>query len=73
MVRRPPRRLRLDPVEPELREIKLINEDIDHPSWIVLVDPVLQTFGEQCRLTAIHSINEALHPIPRESPGNHSC
>ena len=59
----------IDPTKPELRKIKFIDEDINHPNWIVLVDPVLQAFGKQCRLPALHSIDKALHSIPRESAG----
>src|SRR5262245_18939135 len=71
MVRRPSRRLRIDPAKPQLRKIKLLDEDINHPYRIVLVDKVLQAFRKQCRLTAIYPINEALHSIPRESSENH--
>jgi hypothetical protein len=34
---------------------------------IVLIDPVFQALGKQRRLRAIHPVNKALHPIPRES------
>ena len=36
MIGRPSRRLRLDPAEAELSQIKLINKDIDRPDWIVI-------------------------------------
>ncbi len=66
MVRGSSRRLGIDPDKPELRKIKFIDEDINHPNRIVLVDPFLQAFRKQRRLTAIYPINEALHSIPRE-------
>src|SRR5262245_42345529 len=69
MVRRSSGRLGIDPDKPELRKIKFIDEDINHPNWIVLVDPVLQAFRKQRRLTAIYPINEALHPIPANHRG----
>ena len=31
---------RLDPFEPKLGKIVRIDECVDHPNWIVLVDPV---------------------------------
>ena len=61
----------IDPAKPQLRKIKLLDEDINYPNRIVLVDPVLQAFQKQRRLTPIYPINEALHSIPRESSGNH--
>jgi hypothetical protein len=56
--------------KPKFRKIKFIDKDINHTNRIVLVDPIFQTFRKQRRLSPIHPINEALHPIPRESPGN---
>jgi hypothetical protein len=41
MVGRPSRRLRLDPAKAELRQIKLIDEDIDRPNRIVLAQIVI--------------------------------
>ena len=71
MIRGAPRRLRIDPLDPEPREIRFINEGLDHANRIVRVDSPIQAFRKQRRLPAIHPLNKTLHPIPRESPGNH--
>src|ERR1700676_642927 len=69
MIGRPSRRLRLDPVKPELSKIERLDEGVDHTNRIILVDPIIQAFGQQCRLTAIRASDKALHP----SPANHLC
>jgi hypothetical protein len=51
------------PAEPKLGQIELIDEDIDYPDRIILIDPVLQAFGKQRDLFAIRSFNEAPHSI----------
>jgi hypothetical protein len=71
MIRRPAGYLGIDPVEPKLGQIELIDKDVDHPNRIVLADPVFQAFRKQRDLTAIRPLNEAPHPIPRKLRGNH--
>jgi hypothetical protein len=63
MVRGPTSYLGSNPVKSQLRQIKLINKDIDHLDRIILVDPVFQTLWKQCALPAISALNEALHRI----------
>ena len=41
MIRRPTRLRRLHPGEPELAEIKSIDEGVDHSNRAVLADPVI--------------------------------
>jgi hypothetical protein len=57
---------RLDPFEPKLGKIERFDERVDHPNWIVFVDPVFQTLRKERRLPAIHPLDKALHPIPRK-------
>src|SRR5690348_2468652 len=64
MISRPSGLRWLDPFEAELGEIEPIDERVDRPNWIILVDPVFQTFRKQRALAAIYSLDEALHPIP---------
>src|SRR5712691_4549459 len=64
MIRRPPGCLRSNPIETQSAEVKFVNEGIDHPNWIVLVDPVFQALWKQRRLPAIDTLNEAPHSIP---------
>ena len=42
---------------------------IDRPDRIVLVDPVIEAFGQQCRLASICSLHEPCHDRPRKSLG----
>src|SRR6516164_6364744 len=64
MISGPPSLRRRHPFEAELSEIERIDKRIDHSNRIVLVDPVVQTFGKQRRLCASRPLNEALHWPP---------
>jgi hypothetical protein len=44
--------------------IKRIEEGIDRPNRIDLIDEVIETFGQQRRLPTVRTFNEALHPCP---------
>ena len=67
MIGRPPGHRRRDPFEPELGKIERIDEGIDHPNRIVLVDPVIEAFGKQCALTAIRTLRQS---APSDPPVN---
>jgi hypothetical protein len=57
---------RLDPFKTELGKIERVNERIDYPNRVILVDPVVQAFRKQRGLAPIRSLNKALHSvIPR--------
>src|SRR5262249_39739402 len=56
-----PCRLRIYPAEIERTEIKLLDKHVNYTNRVVLVDPVIQAFGKQCRLPAVHSLDKALH------------
>jgi len=66
MISWPPRLRRFDPFKSQFREIEQIDECFNHSNRIVLLDPVVQAFRKQCRLSAIRPLNEALHSIPRD-------
>src|SRR5262249_61818898 len=65
MIRRPAGCLGSNPIKPQSEEIEFVNEGINRPNRIVLIDPVLQVFRKQRRLLAIDPLNKAPHPIPR--------
>jgi hypothetical protein len=46
---------------------KRIDEGIDRPNRIDLIDEVIEAFGQQRRLPTVRTFNEALHPYPRKS------
>ena len=71
MIRRPTGRLGSDPAEPKIGQIEFPDKDVDHANWIVLDNPVFQALRKQRALPTINPFNEALHPIPRKSRGNH--
>ena len=47
-------------VEISSGDVERVDESIDHPNWMVVADPVLQTIREQGRLLPV--------PLPRYSP-----
>jgi hypothetical protein len=57
-------RRRLNAVEPEVGEIEHINEGVDCANRIVLLDPILETLRQKCRLAPIRSLDEPLHDHP---------
>src|SRR6267142_4052026 len=65
MIGRPAGRCRIDTVKPEVAEFQRIDEHIDRPNRIALVDPILKAFRQQRRLPAIQSRHKAWHQIPR--------
>ena len=65
MIGRSAGHLGLDTVEPKLSKIEFVHKDVDHPNWIVLADPVPQTFRKQRALPAIRPLNETPYLIPR--------
>ena len=70
MVRRSSGCLGINPAEPKLRQIKLVNKDIDYANRIVLPDPIFQAFRKKRSLPAIRALNKASHRagiISRES------
>src|SRR5579863_10087429 len=67
MIRRPPSIFRRYSIEAQCPEIELVDEDIDHPNRIIVINPVFQAFGKKGALAAIRALNEALHPIPHRS------
>ena len=58
----------LSPAEPS-SVIKLLDENINHPNRIVLVDPVLQAFRKQRRLATIHPIKRRFIRFPANHKG----
>jgi len=61
MIRGSPCRLRIDPAEIERTEIKRVDKHVNHTNRVVLIDPIIQAFGKQRRLPAIHPLDEALY------------
>ena len=64
MIGRPTGCRRLDTLEAQLAKIERIDERIDRANRIALVDPVIEAFRQQRRLTPIRPFNEALHRSP---------
>jgi len=44
MIRRPARRLRIDPLETEFAKVEPVNKDIDDPNRVVLANKIVQAF-----------------------------
>jgi len=61
VVRRPACRCRLDAFEAEIGQIQPVDKAIHHTNGIALLDPLIEAFWQQRRLSAIGTFNEALH------------
>jgi len=66
VVGRPARRGRLDAFEAEIGQIERVDKAINHTNGIALLDPLIEAFRQQRRLSAIGTLNEALHDCPRQ-------
>jgi hypothetical protein len=67
MIGRSPRGTRLNAFETQLEQGQLIDEGIDKPDWIVLVDVIVEAFRKQSALTSIFTFNESLHTTSRHN------
>jgi hypothetical protein len=45
MIGRPAGGFGSNPIESHPGKVEVVNEGIDRPNWIVLIDPILQAFG----------------------------
>jgi hypothetical protein len=54
---------RINTTQAKLRQINLVDKDIDRANWVILANPIFQAFREQRALLAIHPLNEAPHLI----------
>src|SRR5262249_8572993 len=54
---------RINTAEAKLRQIKLVDKDLDRANRIILANPVLQAFRKQRALSPFRALNEAPHPI----------
>ena len=41
-----------------------VNKGVDHANGVILDNPVFKAFRQQCRLSAIDSLNKARHHQP---------
>ena len=67
VIRRPSGRLRHDAREPKCPQVQLADEHVDHPDRVLLRDIVIQIFWKQDGLTAVLTLDEALHLRLRSS------
>ena len=52
----------------KLTQIKLIDEDLDHPNRVLGFNVVVQTLGQQRNLSAVLAFNESLHAAAPKKP-----
>src|SRR5262249_5215633 len=60
----PAGRRRLDVLEGQIGQVEGVDEGIDRTNRVALIDPVVETFRQQRRLTSIRAFNESLHQSP---------
>lgn len=66
MIGRSTRRFRHRTSKSECDKVKLTNEHVDGPNWIVLVDVLVQAGGKKRSLSTLLTFNEPLHACLRE-------
>ena len=69
MITRPACDRRFDVFEAQLCQLEFVDEGIDRANRIALVDPVIEAFRQQRRLTANRAFNEPSHRPPPEITG----
>src|SRR5215510_3270367 len=60
----PAGRRRLDVLEAQIGQVECVDEGIDRTNRVALIDPVVETFRQQRRLTSIRAFNVSLHQSP---------
>ena len=63
MIGGPARYFRRHAFEPEFGQIERIDVRVQRANRIALIDPIIEAFGQQSRLSAIRPNHETLHPI----------
>ena len=64
MIGRPACRRRRHPRKPQGGKVQFVDEDLDHPNRVLLVDVILQAVRQQRRLHPIFAIDEPMHRQP---------
>ncbi|MET4719974.1 hypothetical protein ABIF63_004080 [Bradyrhizobium japonicum] len=73
MVRRPAGGRRLRTLKAHLSQTERIDKYVDHANWVILVNEVIEAFGQQRPLPTIRLFNEAPHRFPqKKSQENHN-
>jgi hypothetical protein len=65
MIGRAARRRRRRPRKPQGGKIELVDEKVDHPNRVLLIDIILQAVREQCPLHPIFAVDEPMHRHPQ--------
>src|SRR5271155_84368 len=68
MIGGPAGQLRDHPLKPQLPQIQLVDQDVNHPHRIVLADIIVKILREQNTLSPILTLDKALHQKPRLNP-----
>src|ERR1019366_1270033 len=63
VVGRPTCRCRLDAFEAKIGQIERVDKAINHTNGIALLDPLIEAFRQQRRLSTIGTFNKALHEL----------
>ena len=61
MIRRTANRTGIDTRKAYSEQIKCFDESVEYSDGIVLVDEIVETFGEQGILVTIYTFDESLH------------
>ncbi len=69
VIGRPARGLRIDTAKPQAAQIKSLDKGLDHPDRIVLRNKIFKRFRKERDLTAIQTLDKALHHKLPTNPG----
>jgi len=61
MVRRVARDLRINTLEAQRAQLKLLDKGLYDPDWIFRLNELFHTLGQQTDLGSVHAFNESLH------------
>src|SRR6185436_20586228 len=64
MIGWPACRCRRHPRKAQAGQVQFVDEDLDHPNRILLVDVILQAMRQQRRLHPVFALNEPMHRQP---------
>ena len=67
MIGGPTCQFRNDALKPSRPQIQFVDEDVDHPHWMVFSHVIVEELREQDTLRSHFALNQTLHSSPRNA------
>jgi hypothetical protein len=58
------------PPQNSSQPIERLNKRVDHPTWVALINEIIEAFGLERRLPTFRLFNEAPHRFPQRNTGD---